>query len=146
MKWRKMAFSFLREAQSDLHAAEVLLAENEFARSVEHFQHSVEKVVKSALFLKNVNVTNEHFVAEIFEKNFSEHPGVKEIVAKAQALENQGTLREYPMWNPATGSVVSPHEEYDQNAAPKFYNDAHWIFHQIAAYLKHVYQIILPDS
>jgi len=33
MKWREMAFSFLREAQSDLHAAQVLLTENEFAKS-----------------------------------------------------------------------------------------------------------------
>ena len=146
MKWREMAFSFLREAQSDLHVAEVLLAEKELARSVEHSQHAVEKALKSALFLKHIGVTNEHFVAEIFEKNFPEHPGLKGIVAKAQALENQGTLTEYPMWNPATDSVVSPYEEYNQETTQKFYDDAHWIFHQIAAYLKHIYKLALPDS
>lgn len=146
MKWKQMAFSFLREAKSDLHAAEVLAAEKEFARSIEHSQHAVEKAIKAALFMKNISVTNEHFVAEIFEKNFSEHPGVKGIVAKAQALENEGTLTEYPVWDPATGSVASPYEEYDQETAQKFYSEAHWIFHQIASYLKHVYQITLPES
>jgi HEPN domain-containing protein len=146
MKWRQMAFSFLREAQSDLHAAEVLLAEKEFARSVEHSQHAVEKAIKSALFMKNINVTNEHIVAEIFERNFSEHPGVKGIVSKAQALENEGTLTEYPVWDPTTGSVASPYEEYDQDTAQKFYDDANWIFRQIASYLKHTYKIVLPDS
>ena len=56
MKWRQMALAFLREAQSDLHAAEVLLSGNEPARAVEHSQHAVEKAIKSALFLKNVSV------------------------------------------------------------------------------------------
>jgi len=51
MKWRQMAFSFLREAQSDVHAAEVLLAEKEFARSVEHSQHAVEKLSKLRYFM-----------------------------------------------------------------------------------------------
>lgn len=146
MKWRQMALSFLREAQSDLHAAEVLLGEQEFARSVEHAQHTVEKVIKSALLLKRIGVTNEHFVAEVFERNFPDHPAVKEIVAKAKALENQGTLTEYPMWNPITDSVLSPYEEYDQVKAQKFYDDARWVFQQIAVYLKHTYKISLPDS
>lgn len=141
-----MAFSFLREARSDLHAAEVLLAAEEFARSVEHSQHCVEKAIKAALFVKNVNVTNEHFVAEIFEKNFSEHPAVTGIVSKAKELEDEGTLTEYPIWDHQAGSIASPYEEYDHEATKKFYADAHWIFNQIAVYLKHLYQIVLPDK
>ncbi len=113
MKWQQMALAFLREAHSDLHVAKVLLSESEFARSVEHSQHAVEKAIKAALFLKNISVTNEHFVADIFEKNYSEHPAVKEIVAKAQALENEGTLSEYPYWDHETDSIISPYEEYD---------------------------------
>lgn len=146
MKWREMAFSFLREAQSDLRVAKIILEEQEFARSVEHSQHAVEKAMKAALLLKHVGITNEHFVAEVFEKNFQDHPAVKEIVAKAKALENQGTLTEYPMWNSVTGSVVSPYEEYNQESAQKFYDAAHWIFNQIAVYLKHTYKLALPDS
>jgi HEPN domain-containing protein len=144
MKWRQMALAFLREAKSDFHVAEVLEEENEFARSVEHSQHAVEKAIKAALFLKNISVTNEYFVAEIFGKNYPEHPAVKEIVSKAKALEDEGTLSEYPMWDPTTDSIFSPQDEYDKNTAQKFYDDAHWVFHQIAVYLKHTYQVILP--
>ena len=146
MKWREMALAFLREAHSDLHVAEILLSEKEFARSVEHSQHAVEKAIKAALFLKNISVTNEHFVAEVFGKNFKEHPGVSEIVTKAQALENEGTLSEYPTWDPDTDSIVSPYDEYDSETAQNFYKDAHWIFHQIAVFLKHTYQISLPED
>jgi len=139
-----MALAFLREAKSDLHVAEVLLAEKEFARSVEHSQHAVEKAIKAALFLKNISVTNEHFVAEIFGKNYPEHPAVKDIVSKAQALEDEGTLSEYPMWDPATDSILSPQDEYDKDTAQKFYDDAHWIFHQISVYLKHTFRLTFP--
>jgi predicted nucleotidyltransferase/HEPN domain-containing protein len=142
----EMALAFLHEAQSDIHVAKVLLAGRVFARSVEYAQHTVQKAIKSALLLKHVGVTNEHFVAEIFEKNFPEHPAVKEIVTKAQALENESTLSEYPAWDPATDSVISPYERYNQEKAQKFYDDAHWSFHQIAVYLKHTYKISLPDS
>ncbi len=65
MDWQQMAFSFLREAQADLNVAGMLLAKKEFANSVEHSQHAVEEIIKSAVFLKNVGVTNSHFVAEI---------------------------------------------------------------------------------
>ena len=146
MNWRQMAFSFLREAQADLHVAEMLLGKKEFANSVEHSQHAVEEIIKSALFLKNIGVTNSHFVAEIFKRNFSEHPAVKEIVTKARVLEKQGNRSQYPEWNQATNAVVSPSEKYDQDTAQKFYADAEWIFQQIASYLKHVYQVTLPDS
>lgn len=146
MKWRQMALAFLREAHSDLHVAEVLLAENEHARSVEHSQHAVEKAIKAALFLKNISITNEHFVSEIFEKNYGDHPAINEIVAKAQILENEGTLTEYPYWDHETDSIVSPYEEYDQAIAKAFYDDAHWIYHQIAVYLNHVYQVTLPPK
>lgn len=146
MNWRQMALEFLREAQSDLNVAGILLAKQEFANAVEHSQDAVEEIIKSALFLKNVSVTNTHFVAEIFEKNFSEHPAAKEIFAKARSLEREGNRSQYPAWDRIKRAVVSPSQKYDQEAAQKFYNDAHWIFHQIASYLKHLYQITLPDS
>jgi HEPN domain-containing protein len=146
MNWRQMALEFLREAQADLHVAEMLLAKKEFANSVEHSQQAVEEIIKSALFLKKVGVTNNHFVAEIFEKNYSEHPAVKEIVAKAETLEEQGTRSQYPAWDRGTGSVISPSKEYNQETAQKFCADAGWIYHQIASFLQQAHQISLPKE
>ena len=146
MNWRQMALAFLNEAQADLHVAGMLLAKKEFANSVEHSQDAVEEIIKSALFLKKVGVTNTHFVAEIFEKNFSEHPAIKEIVAKARTLEKQGNRSQYPTWDRKTGSVVSPSKKYDEETSQKFYNDADWIYHQIANFLQQAYQISLTDK
>ena len=87
----------------------------------------------------------EMALAFLHEKNFAEHPAVKEIVHKAHALEDEGTLTEYPRWDPDTDSVVSPYKKYNQGIAQEFYGDAHWIFQQIAVYLKHTYKISLPD-
>jgi HEPN domain-containing protein len=146
MNWRQMASAFLREAQADLNVAEMLLAKKEFANSVEHSQQAVEEIIKSALFLKNISVTNNHFVAEIFEKNFSEHPAAKEIVAKARSLEREGNRSQYPTWDRIKRAVISPSKKYGRETAQKFYHDAAWIFHQIASHLKQAYQITLPDA
>ncbi len=146
MDWRQMALEFWRAAQSDLRAAETLLAKQDFPNTVEHSQDAVEEIIKSALFLKNIGVTNSHFVAEIFEKNFSEHPGVKEIVAKARTLEKQGNRSQYPTWDRMRRTVVSPSKKYDRETAQKFYNDAGWIYQQIASFLQQAYQISLTDE
>jgi HEPN domain-containing protein len=146
MDWRQMALEFWRAAQSDLRAAETLLAKQDFPNTVEHSQDAVEEIIKSALFLKNIGITNSHFVAEIFEKNFSEHPAVKEIVAKARTLEKQGNRSQYPTWDRIRKAVVSPSKKYDQEIAQKFYNDAGWIYQQIASFLQQAYQISLTDE
>jgi HEPN domain-containing protein len=55
-----IAKAFLREAQSDLNSARVLLSAGEYARCIAHAQQTVEKTLKAVLAARGTIVTGRH--------------------------------------------------------------------------------------
>jgi HEPN domain-containing protein len=51
---KDIARAFLKEAESDLRSARLLLAGREYSQTIAHCQHATEKILKAALALRNI--------------------------------------------------------------------------------------------
>jgi len=57
-------FTLLTEAYADLEAAQVLRQAGIHARCIAHCQHTVEKALRAALAVRDLNITDRHEVSE----------------------------------------------------------------------------------
>lgn len=118
---------WLEDAQRDLKAAEFLLHENLYERSVYHSQQAVEKGVKAILMCFGA-YEKTHYVASILRKEveksslkeFSEE--LNEIIIIAEELEPHVSLSRYP--GISEGKVWLPSKEYTKEIAENALGDA----------------------
>src|SRR3989338_5658998 len=100
------------DAIDDLKAADVLLKNNIFSKSVYHSQQAVEKSLKAVLALNAIFITDEHVVSDKFSLLFSKFNRVKEVADEAKFLERQGSKSRYPLFRDPIKPIWIPSREY----------------------------------
>ena len=70
-RYKDICIALMIDAIDDLKAADVLLKNNIFSKSVYHSQQAVEKSLKAVLALNAIFITDEHVVSDRFSLLFS---------------------------------------------------------------------------
>jgi HEPN domain-containing protein len=130
-----IARAFLRETQSDLNSARVLLAATEFARSIAHAQHTVEKVLKAVLAARGIIVTNRHQVSPDFAASCADIPDASRLARIAARLENTGSRSEYPLFGDPNRPIWIPSERLGDGDARQALDGATDVFDTLSGYL-----------
>lgn len=118
---------WLEDAQRDLKAAEYLLQEKLYERSVYHSQQAVEKSVKAILMCFGA-YEKTHYVAsilkqEVEKRNLKEYSKeFNDAIRISEELEPHVSLSRYP--GISLGKVWLPSKEYTQEIAKSALKDA----------------------
>jgi HEPN domain-containing protein len=131
----EIARVFLREAQSDLNSARVLLTAGEYARCIAHAQHTVEKVLKAVMAARGIIVTGRHQVSGDFAASCADVPDAVRIAQIATRLESTGSRSEYPMFGDPSRPIWIPSERYGSADGQQALDDARYVFDTLAQYL-----------
>jgi HEPN domain-containing protein len=130
-----IARAFLREAQSDLNSARVLLAAGEYARCIAHAQHTVEKTLKAVLAARGTIVTGRHQVSPDFASTCADLPDATRIAQIATRLESTGSRSEYPLFGDPSRPIWIPSERYGSTDAQQALDESTWVFDTLAQHL-----------
>src|SRR3989338_8718735 len=96
------------DAIDDIKAADVLLKNSIFSKSVYHSQQAVEKSLKAVLALNGVFITDEHVVSDKFSLLFSKFNTLKDVADEAKFLERQGQKARYPLFRDPIKPIWMP--------------------------------------
>jgi HEPN domain-containing protein len=130
-----IARAFLREAQSDLHSAQVLLTASEHARSIAHAQQTVEKSLKAVMAARGTVVTGRHQVSSDFATFCADLADAVRITRIAEHLERLGSRSEYPLFGDPNRPIWIPSEQLDQVDAQQALDGALFVFDRLSEYL-----------
>ena len=136
---RDIAQAFLKEAETDLRSARLLLAGGEYSQVIVHCQHAVEKTLKAALALRNIIITRQHAVSPDFVTAFADFPEANQISLAASELEKEGTRTEYPFFGRPDLPVWIPSERYNEADARDALDKAEYVYSTIVAFARQRY-------
>ena len=132
---RDIARALLIEAYADLEAARVLSPAAVYARCMAHCQHAVEKVLKAALAVRDVIITDRHEVSEDFRQTYADWSLCDELVDITVTMESIGFRTEYPLFGRRDLPVWIPSERYTEADANEALQGATRVFEAIENYL-----------
>jgi HEPN domain-containing protein len=127
-----IARAFLREAQSDLNSARVLLSAGEYARCIAHAQQTVEKTLKAVLAARGTIVTGRHQVSSDFASTCADLPDAARIVQIATRLESTGSRSEYPLFGDPNRPIWIPSERFGSSDGQQALDEATHVFDTLA--------------
>jgi HEPN domain-containing protein len=139
----EIAKALLIESYNDLKAAHVLMEAGIYARCIAHCQQSVEKVLKSALAVRNVIITDRHDISEDFQQTYNDWHLCNDLVKMAINMENVGFRAEYPLFGRRNMPIWIPSEQYTKIDAQKALNDADNTFKIISSFLASDHKITI---
>lgn len=129
------------DAKDDMKAADVLLKNAIFSKSVYHSQQAVEKSLKSVLALNGIFITDDHLVSDKFSLLFSKFNTVKEVAAEAKFLERQGSKSRYPLFRDPIKPIWIPSKEYKKDDAKQAFDKANFVLQKITMFLGERYDV-----
>jgi HEPN domain-containing protein len=132
---RDIARALLIEAHADLEAARALRQAGVYARCMAHCQHTVEKVLKAALAVRDVIVTDRHEVSEDFRQTYADWSPCDELADIAVEMESIGFRTEYPLFGRRDLPVWIPSERYTEADADEALEKATRVFEVVETYL-----------
>ena len=132
---RDIARALIIESYADLQAAKALLDAKIYARCMAHCQQSVEKVLKAALAVRDVIVTDRHEVSEDFRETYADWPLGSELADIAAMTESIGFRTEYPLFGRRDLPIWIPSEQYREVDAKDFLQKATRIFGAVEEHL-----------
>lgn len=138
--YREIAKAFVKEARTDLRAADLLRQGREFSRAVASCQQAAEKAVKAALALQGILVL-EHQVADRFVTAFPDLPDVRKISRKVRALELEGTKTRYPLFGRVDLPIWTPSDMYTEDDASAAITDTELILQEIVTFINREYKL-----
>jgi len=125
-KYRNFSIAFLKEAKEDTDAAEILLSNKKYSRSMAASQQCVEKSIKAILEMEKVFVA-EHDLSTFFLKfihNNKEYSNFKkeneELLEILDYFEGEWKKSRYP--REEKGKVVTTIEMYKEEDAVEAYD------------------------
>ena len=140
-RYKEICTAFLIDSKDDIKAAEVLLKNSIFSKSVYHSQQAVEKSLKSVLALNGILITDEHNVSDKFSLLFSKFNKVKEVANEAKALERHGSRSRYPLFRDPLKPIWIPSREYKREDAEKALEKAEFVSKKITEFLEEKYNV-----
>jgi HEPN domain-containing protein len=100
-----------------------------------HCQYTVEKVLKAALAVRDVIITDRHDVSEDFRQTYADWVLCDELADIAVTLENIGFRTEYPLFGRRDLPVWIPSERYTELDASEALRKAARVFEAVENYL-----------
>ena len=140
-RYKDICIALMIDAIDDLKAADVLLKNNIFSKSVYHSQQAVEKSLKAVLALNAIFITDEHVVSDKFSLLFAKFNRVKEVADEAKFLERQGSKSRYPLFRDPIKPIWIPSREYKKDDAIKAYDKANFVLTKITEFLDEKYNV-----
>jgi HEPN domain-containing protein len=138
---KDIARAFLKEAESDLRSARLLLAGREYSQTIAHCQHATEKILKAALALRNIIITKQHVVSANFVTAFSDLQEANQIAMAVSTLEKEGTRTEYPFFGRPDLPIWIPSEEYNEADAKDAMEKAEYVYQTVMVFLRQKYSL-----
>lgn len=140
-RYKDICAALMIDAKEDIKAADVLLKNNIFSKSVYHSQQAVEKSLKAVLALNGIFITDEHVVSDKFSLLFSKFNKVKEVADEAKFLERHGSKSRYPLFRDPIRPIWIPSKEYKKNDAKKAFEKADFVLKRILEFLSEKYNV-----
>lgn len=111
------------------------------ARCIAHCQQAVEKVLKSALAVRDLIITDRHDVSEDFRQAYTDWALCVELADIAMEMENIGFRTEYPLFGRRDLPVWIPSERYTGADADEALKRATRVFDAIENLLATEYDV-----
>ncbi len=136
---KEIAQAFLKEAETDLRSARLLLSAKEYSQTIVHCQHAAEKTLKAALALRDIIITKQHAVSPDFFAAYPDFDEANQIALATSSLEKEGTRTEYPFFGRTDIPIWIPSERYNEADAKGALEKAEYVYQTVIVWLQKKY-------